>query len=156
MHTAVKASGPPPEPTRERVSPWASVAKDCREAPNEWFTAAGEHAPSVATYLRREWGLEVRTVDKRMVQVGDKEAERCTLWIRWTLSSQAYADQLAAAREEGGGEPDEDQAEALNAKEEAEKATDGEGETGTWATDDDETDWEGAIVNPGPGEVPVS
>lgn len=147
MHTAQKAAGPPPAPERNRTSPWAAVALTCKEDPGEWYRADGKHAPSVATYLRREWGLEVRTVDKRKETQGDKEVERCTLWLRWTAESQAHADELERQRQ------------AENGGSEAQEPTTGEG-TGesepteaAWATDDDETDWEGAIANPDPASI---
>lgn len=152
MHTAHKAAGPPPAPERNRTSPWAAVAQDCRNDPGEWYEAVGEHAPSVATYLRREWGLEIRTVNKHKVTQGDKEVERCSLWLRWTEESQAHADELERQRQaDEDGEGENTQAEPSPGVEPS--ATPDEPTPAAWATDDDETDWEGAVANPNPADV---
>lgn len=151
MHTVTKAAGPPPTVQRQRVSPWATSALECKQNPGEWYTAAGEHAPSVATYLRREWGLEVRVVDKRSTTTDDgKEVERCTLWLRWTPESQAYSDRMAEARDGGdGGGNGDGPPEETSGVDRLDADGNPESEAG-WDTSDDpdETDWEGAVLNP--------
>lgn len=145
MHTAKRAGGPPPEDAR-RSSPWSAVARAAKAEPGEWFEVDGVHATSVATYLRREWDLEVRPVNGHDTEVNGKTVRRCTIWVMAPVVGEAsippHTDTDEPATGEGSGES-EPEAYTSDIDPEAPEP------------DPDEDDgWADAVVNP--DEIPVA